>query len=165
MSFYLSCTHPPSTANSSSHFGACQPTLSLVFLRSIAWLGSSHTPSFNPSHSSVAAQFFQQTTRACFRSISCHVLRADHSHVHRHLPLKKARCANVALMPKSRNLARDGSCRSSHLSPCLHFEDLFPPNLQVLFSPIFHHQSPSAQASVAMVVSFLNFQIMHFHEK
>ena len=64
-----------------------------------------------------------------------YVLRADHSRVHCHLPFKNQGVPLRPLDAKIASLARDGSCRSSHLSPCLHFEDLFPPSLHVLFSP------------------------------
>ena len=36
-------------------------------------------------------------------------------------------------------LAHDGSCTSSHLSPCLHIENLFPPSLHLLFFPFLPH--------------------------
>ena len=67
MSYSLCCTFPPSTTASAPHccLSVHDP---LVFLLSIAWIGSSQTSSFNSSHSNLAAHIFQWTIQACFRS-------------------------------------------------------------------------------------------------
>ena len=120
MSYHLFCAHPPSTTIVSSHCGS----------------GSSQTPSFNSSHSCLAAHFLKQTVLACCRSISLRAA-ADHSHVHRHLLLKQLGVPPRPRDAKIESLAHGCSCRSSHLSPCLYFVDLLPPSLQLLSSSSF----------------------------
>ena len=68
VSYILFRTLPSTTSflNTSRCFSV---TLHWLFLRSMAWTGSSQTPPFNSSHACLAAHFFQQTIMACFRSI------------------------------------------------------------------------------------------------
>ena len=96
----------------------------LVTCRCMDWIGSSHTPSISSSHSCFAAHFFQYTIWACFRSIFFHVLRADHSHVHRHLLLKQDGVPMWLVDAQVTGLAHDSSCKSSHLSLCLNLKNL-----------------------------------------
>ena len=53
----------------SHHIAMLLCPLFTVFLRSIAIIGSSHSPFFNSSHSCVAAHFLQQVVLTCLRSI------------------------------------------------------------------------------------------------
>ena len=54
-SFIVFCTHPPSTTSFLPTLRCLSVHDSCVFLRSISWIGSSQTPSFNSSHSCLAA--------------------------------------------------------------------------------------------------------------
>ena len=78
--------------------------------------------------------------------------QTDHSHVQRHLPVEQQAVPMRPFDAQVTGLAHDGSCKSSLLTPKLHFDSLFPFSLQLLF---FHlpSQTPAAQASVAMVES------------
>ena len=81
-----------------------------------------------------------------------HVLRADHSHVHLYLLLKDQRVPLRPLHAQVTGFAHNRSCRSSNLSPCLHFEDLFPPCLMLFCSPsvqahTFRQQSVATEES------------------
>ena len=60
----------------------------VVLLLDSAWIGSSQAPSFYNSPSCLAAHVILWTILACIQHLH-HVLRADHSHVHRHLRLKQ----------------------------------------------------------------------------
>ena len=53
------CSNPPSTTSFLVTFRCLSAHASFVFLRSTAWIGSNHTPSFNSSHACLAAHFFQ----------------------------------------------------------------------------------------------------------
>ena len=88
----LFCTHPPSTTSSLGILRALSVHDSLVFLRSIAWIGSGQTPSFNSSHSCLTTYFFQSTILACFRSI----LTSCWQTTHVHLCPRSAKCATLA---------------------------------------------------------------------
>ena len=79
---------------------------SLVFLRGIARIGSSHPPSFNSSHSCIAA------SEAYFS----------------HVAGKRLSCP---LPP----VTHDCSCWSSHLPPCLCISDLLLQCFLLVFSP------------------------------
>ena len=81
MLYYLFCTHPPSAT---CHMSVLVCPRFAGLLRNVTRVGSSHTPSFNSSHSRLAAPFFQLTNIACFKRILT-LLWADHPHVHRHL--------------------------------------------------------------------------------
>ena len=81
-----------------------------------------------------------------------HVLWADHSHVHRHL-LFKVQCVPLRpLAAQGTVLTHDCARKSSHLSPCLHLQDLLPQGLQLLISPS-SQPGTFRQASVGMVES------------
>ena len=134
------------------HCGVCPSVRHWYFLLSKAWIGSSHIPSCNPSHSCFAAHFSQQIILAGFRSIFFHVLRADHSPVYHHMPSQNQGVPLRPLEAQITGLAHDGSCRTSRMSPCLHFKDLIPPCLLLFFSPFFL-PDPSVRVSVAMVES------------
>ena len=80
------------------------------------------------------------------------VLWANSSHVHRHPPFKQQ---GLPLWPADAEItsfAHDGSCWSSHLSPCLCLKDLLHPRLLLLFFHFLTH-TPSAQESATMVES------------
>ena len=145
VSYNLFCTHPPSTTSFLITCRCLSVHASLVSLRSIASIGSSRTPSCSSPHSCFAAYLSRQ--KHLF-----HVLRADHSHVHRHLLLKQPGVPMWPFDAKIASLALDCRCKASHLSPRLYFKDLLPPSL-LLLSFHFPSQTPSAQASVAMVES------------
>ena len=136
VSYNLVCTHPPSTT---SFLVACRCLsvhTSLVFLRSTGWVGSSHTPSFNPSHSCFAAHLFQRTILGRFTSIfftSCGQTTLM-SNATCPSNIKVCHCGH--LVPRSKVFTHHCSCKPSHLSPCLHFKDLLPPFLLHSF-PIF----------------------------
>ena len=57
---------------------------SLIFLLSKDFIVSSQTPSLNSSHSCLATPFCQWTQKPLL-----HIMRANHSHVHRHLSFKQ----------------------------------------------------------------------------
>ena len=55
---------------------------SLPFLRNIAWIGSTHTPSFTPV---LCCPSLPIDHPGLFRKHLLYILRADHYHIHRHL--------------------------------------------------------------------------------
>ena len=66
----LFCTHPPSTTSFLITLRFLSFHTSLVPSRSKDWISpSSHTPSFNSSHSCFAAHFLDKTKLTCFSSI------------------------------------------------------------------------------------------------
>ena len=69
LSYNIFCTHPPCTTSFLVTFRCSSVRASLVFLRSVAWIGSSQPPSCNSSHSCIAIHFFQKTIIVCFKSI------------------------------------------------------------------------------------------------
>ena len=79
-----------------------------------------------------------------------HILRANHPHVNLHLLFKQLGVPQSPLDAQVTGLAHYRSCKSSHLSPCLHLKDLLLPRLLLLSSHLPIH-TPSAQQSVAMV--------------
>ena len=139
---------------------------SLVFLRGIAWIGSRHTPHFSQLLTLVlGCPFLPIDLPGLLQRHLFHVLPADHSHVHRHLPFKKLGVPLWPLDAQITSLAHDGSCRSSHLSPCLHFENLLPPSLHLLCAPFSlpDFLRPSKRDHGGKF--FLHFEIIHVHEE
>ena len=73
VSYNLFCTQPPSTSSCLVTCRCLSVHASFVFLRNIARIGSSHTPSFNSSHSCFAAQLASQAflSRPPGKPLSC----------------------------------------------------------------------------------------------
>ena len=94
MSYILFCAHPHSTTNFLVTCRCFSVHISLVFLRSMAWIGFSRTLVFSCSVLSIDISFFQLHL--------LRILRANHSRVHRHLPFKKrGECHCGHVMPMS----------------------------------------------------------------
>ena len=72
-----------------------------------------------------------------------HTLRPNHSRVHRHVPLKKSKCA------ENTSPAHERSSRCSHLFPPASFKDLLPASLQLLFSTFSHPDMVDNSSSIS----------------
>ena len=108
----------------------CLSVHAWVFLRTISWIGSRHTPSFQLLTLVLCCPCLPVDHSCLFQKHLFYVLRADPSHVHLHL---------LPIL--------------SLLSPCLKINDLPPPSLQLPFFSHLPNKTPSAQASVVMVES------------
>ena len=95
MSYNLFCTHHPSTTTFLVTCRCLSVHASMVFLRSIAWIGYSHTSSFIKLLTLVfGCPFFPIDHPVLLQQHLLHVLREplscpNHSHVHHHLSFKK----------------------------------------------------------------------------
>ena len=138
---------------------------SFVFLRSTAWIGSNHTPSFSSSCSCFAAHFFQLDHPGLFQKHLLNVLRAGHSHVHHHLPFEQQGVPMRPLDAQVTGLAHDGSCRSSHLPPCLYIKDLLPPCLLLFFFTMFPTRPLAPERAWPRWRILPQLPTVHFHDK
>ena len=98
----------------------------------MAGIGSSHTPPMSSLTVVLRCSSLPEDSPALFSEADCSRPAADHYHVHHHLLLKHQGVPMWLPEAKITSLARDWSCKPSHLSPCPHFQDLLPPRL--LFS-------------------------------
>ena len=144
---------------SSSDSGACPSTLR--WFSFAGWLGLAiRTPSFKCSHS-------YPTVHISSRKPSCHVSEASFftsfgQTTFMSTATSRFKQQSVPLWPldvEFTGLAHDGSRQSSHLSPCLHFEDLLPPRLHLLFSPSSEPDTLRTSKSNHGGKFSLNFQI------
>ena len=120
MSYRLFCTKPPSTTNVHPHTLQCFSVhASFVNLRSTAWIGSSHIPSFNPSHLCLASTLPISSSRPSWlaseassshlagRTLSClrcPLLPVDHrglpqKHLLSHLAGRTLSCLRCPFLP------------------------------------------------------------------
>ena len=135
MSYSLFCTHPPSTTSFLVPFVvlACSPLRWSSFAAKLG-VATPHTRALLHTSSNRSSWLVSD---ALF-----HVLRADHSHVHHYLLLK---FQGVPLRPLDAQvmcLAQNCSCKSSQLSPCLHFKKkMIPPRLLLFSLPSSHPHS------------------------
>ena len=103
ISHNLLCTNPSSTTSFLVTIRCLSVHASSVFLRSIAWMGSSHSPSFNTSRSCLAAHSsFQQTILACFKKHFSHSAGKKHLYPPPTVLKKRKVCHCDHLMPRSR---------------------------------------------------------------
>ena len=91
VSYNLFCTHPPSTTRFPHHMSVLDSPSLVVFLQSIAWIGSS--PTLLPSTLHTRALLTISSSRS---SLLVSKASSSHPHVHLHLLLKYQSCAVAA---------------------------------------------------------------------
>ena len=113
----LFCTRPPSTTNFLVPCRCSSVHTSFVCLRSTARIVTLvlGCPSLPIDHPGLLQKHL------------FHVLKEDRSHVHPYTLLKDQSVPLRPLDASVMGFAHDRSCRSSNLSPCLHFEEMFLP--------------------------------------
>ena len=101
---------------SSLHFGACLST------KKLGSAPATLLPSFNLLTLVLCCPLLPVDHPGFFQKRLLHVLRADHAYAHRHLPFEQQGVPMRSFDALVTGLAHDGSCKSSHLPSCLHFQ-------------------------------------------
>ena len=134
---------------------ACQSAPPLFSFATKPRVGSSQMPSINSSCSCFAANFFQETVLACFRSIFFTSFGQTYFMCTCSCPSNIKVCHCGHFMPKSRVSHRtNNSCKCSRLSPCLNLRDL--PSHPHSFCPYLRGHSREL---------FLHLKTAHFQEQ